>query len=159
MPGPAERDTALLTFAAVCRRQGVPVTPQRRVVLEALLARHDHPTADQLFADVRARLAGVSRTTVYRVLETLVRLGAARKVHHPGVAVRFEARTERHHHLVCTVCGTVADVEAPQLDALRPPDVRRTGFRITDWTVQFAGLCARCRRAAPRHEPQGRIDE
>src|SRR5512144_2336301 len=89
------------TLERVCRREGVPLTIQRRAVLEALLEHDDHPTADQILADVRGRLPGVSRTTVYRVLETLVGLGLAAKSCHPGSGARFDPETDRHHHLVC----------------------------------------------------------
>lgn len=137
-----------------CRRHGLPLTAQRRVVHEALAVRTDHPTADQLLVDVHARLPGVSRTTVYRVLETLVRLGLAVKTCTPGSAVRFDPRTERHHHLVCLRCDRVIDVHAPSLDALRVPTVRAAGFEISDYSVHFRGTCPDCRRregaAAPR---------
>ena len=131
---------------AACRRHGVPLTVQRRVVLETLSRRTDHPTADQLLVDVRTRLPGVSRTTVYRVLETLVRLGLAVKTCTPGSAVRFDPRTERHHHLVCLQCERVIDLHAPSLDALRLPALRTAGFEISDYSVHFRGTCPECRR-------------
>jgi len=131
---------------AACRRHGVPLTVQRRVVLEELAGRTDHPTADQLLIDVRTRLPGVSRTTVYRVLETLVRLGLAVKTCTPGSAVRFDPRTERHHHLVCLQCERVIDLHAPSLDGLRVSAVRTAGFEISDYSVHFRGTCPECRR-------------
>src|SRR5687768_15979264 len=61
---------------ALCRREGIPLTMQRRVIFTALLKRDDHPTVDQVFAQVKDRiLPGVSRTAVYRALETLANLG------------------------------------------------------------------------------------
>ena len=133
---------------AACRRHGVPLTVQRRVVLDALSRRTDHPTADQLLVDVRAHLPGVSRTTVYRVLETLVRLGLAVKTCTPGSAVRFDPRTERHHHLVCLGCERVIDLHAPSLDRLRLPAARTGGFEVSDYSVHFRGTCPDCRRRA-----------
>jgi len=50
----------------VCRDRGIPVTVQRRVIFTALLERDDHPSVDQIFDDVKGRIPGVSRTTVYR---------------------------------------------------------------------------------------------
>jgi Fur family peroxide stress response transcriptional regulator len=128
-----------------CRRHGVPFTVQRAVILEALAGRDDHPTADQLLETVRALLPGISRTTVYRVLDTLVRLGFAVKTCTPGSAVRFDARTERHHHLVCLECERVIDVHEPALDALDLSRARRAGFEISDYSVHFRGTCPDCR--------------
>jgi Fur family peroxide stress response transcriptional regulator len=132
-------------FEEVCRRHGLPLTVQRRATLEALARRSDHPTADQVFDDVRRRMPEISRTTVYRVLETLVRIGIARKVCHPGAAARYETEMRRHHHLVCLRCEAMVDIDAPYLDRLRLPDVEPQ-FRIEDYSIQFRGLCADCFR-------------
>jgi Fur family peroxide stress response transcriptional regulator len=146
--------TKIAALEAACRAEGVPLTVQRRTILEVLADRTDHPTADQVYAAVRRRMPDVSRTTVYRVLDTLVRLGLAVKTPHSGAAVRFDPRTERHHHLVCTRCDRVIDLHAPELNALRLPDTRRLGFEIDDFSLHIRGLCADCnatsRRAARR---------
>ena len=136
-------------FENLCRQRGLPLTVQRRAVLRALVERHDHPTADQILEDVLAGLAGVSRTTVYRVLDTLVEFGIARKVCHPGAAARFEAETHRHHHLVCLKCDKMVDFEDPRLDEIAFPDPRTHGFELTDYTIQFRGTCPECSAAAP----------
>jgi len=132
---------------AVCRRKGVPVTVQRRAVLEAVVERDDHPTADQVIEVVRRRVPGVSRTTVYRVLDMLADTGLIRRLHHPGPAARFDGRTRRHHHLVCKKCNKVIDVEIAKLDRLVLPDVGAEGFEIDDYSVHFVGTCAACRQA------------
>lgn len=123
------------------------MTVQRRVVLEALSKRDDHPTADQVLEDVREDMPSMSRSTVYRVLDTLVRLGLAVKTSHPGAAVRFDPTTERHHHLICLRCEKMVDLHEPQLDALGLPDARKLGFEIRDYSIHFRGLCAVCRRS------------
>ena len=68
----AEKRQRLESFERLCRERGLSLTVQRRAVLEAVLDRGDHPTADQVYDEVKERLPGLSRTTVYRVLETLV---------------------------------------------------------------------------------------
>lgn len=140
----------LAELVTACRREGLPVTVQRRVILEALAGRDDHPTADQVYAQVRGRLPNVSRTTVYRVLETLVALGVARKTASPGAAARFDPRTHRHHHLVCSACEAIVDVHDPALDGLRLGSARRAGFDVEDYSVHFRGLCPKCRRQRRR---------
>lgn len=133
----------LAEFEETCRRHKLPLTVQRRVVLEALSVHFDHPTADHLFDEVRRNLPEISRTTVYRVLETFVRIGVARKVCHPGSAARYEMWDGRHHHLVCLECEAMIDLQDPSLDHLPLPD-SGSGFEITDYSVQFRGLCLKC---------------
>jgi Fur family peroxide stress response transcriptional regulator len=141
----AARAEAEERMVARCRERGVPVTPQRRAVLRALSGRRDHPTAEQVHAAASARLPGMTRATVYRVLETLEKLGVVRAVDHAGGAARFEIDTGAHHHLVCVGCGRIDDVRDPALDGLSLPAPRAPGFAVREIAIQFRGLCASCR--------------
>lgn len=127
----------------ICREHSLPLTTQRRAVLDALALRHDHPTVDEIWADVRRTTPEISRTTVYRILEVFALLRVVRKVCHPGAMARYEIRTERHHHLICLDCGCIVDLEDPALDHIALPGAK-TGFRIEDYSIQFRGLCSRC---------------
>ena len=93
----------------------------KRQILEAIAHRDDHPTAAGIFALVSARHPGTSRATVYRTLEKLAALGIIRKVCHPGAVVRYDPRPERHHHLLCRLCGAMIDVEAPGIQVTALP--------------------------------------
>ncbi len=147
---PDEITQRLQQFEALCRQRGLPLTVQRREIMKAILERDDHPSADQVYESVKDRLAGLSRTTVYRVLDTLVELGVIRRLHHPGTSVRFDGKIHRHHHLICRKCGGVLDFEASSLDGLRVPPGVREGFTIEDYSVHFTGLCRNClRRGSP----------
>lgn len=138
---------------AALRAAGLPVTEQRRRLLARFLGCTDHPAADTLHADVARQVPGLSRATVYRTLETLVELGLAVRIAHPGWEQRYDPRTDLHHHLVCDRCGLVLDHEEPALDQLPLPPAR-SGFVAAGYSVQFRGLCAGCahprRTAAPR---------
>lgn len=142
----------MIAFEGLCRERGVPVTLQRRAIYEAVLESAGHPSADDVHARVKQKMAGVSKVTVYRVLETLVRMGVIGKASHPGAATRYDVNTERHHHLVCTRCDRTADLTDAALDRLRLPAIRAEGFEIADFSIHFTGLCKACRQtAASRH--------
>jgi len=122
------------------------VTVQRRAIFSAVLERHDHPTVDQVFAQVKDRLPGISRTTVYRTLETLVKIGLVRRTHHFAASARFDGNMEQHHHLVCTSCGKVIDFRDFGVPLAIPLDARRQGFSLFDYSVYFEGVCSECKR-------------
>jgi Fur family peroxide stress response transcriptional regulator len=139
----------LREFEALCRQQGLPLTVQRRTILEQIVDRKDHPTAQQLFKEVQERLPGVSRTTVYRVLDTLVRFQLVQKIYQPGAAARYDPNTRQHHHFACLQCSTVIDLEDERFDAVALPDLRRRGFHITESHIYFRGTCSSCRAKVP----------
>lgn len=134
-------------FERLCRERGLPITTQRRVILEEILGRKDHPAADQIYDTLKGRLHGLSRTTVYRILDTLVHFGIITKACHHGSAARFDPKIRQHHHLICMTCETIIDVEAGHSDKVAWPNVRGLGFEIRDYLIHFRGICDKCRRA------------
>ena len=139
---------------SISRERNLPVTIQRRVVLNALLDRDDHPTVDQLFEDVKVRMPGVSRTTIYRALETLVELGLARRTNHFEASARFDGNTDHHHHLVCRRCNHVEDIDHPSLKKFTPPHLGNTAFQVLDYSIHLEGLCAECQKRGSQSAPK-----
>lgn len=136
-----------MTDAAI-RGAGLRVTESRRAVYEALLDQ-PHSPADRLFDRVREAVPATSLQSVYNALGDFTAAGIARRIEpagHPGL---FELRVgDNHHHLVCTSCGRVEDVDCTvgHAPCLAPSDDR--GFRLEVAEVTFWGLCASCAATA-----------
>ena len=134
--------------------KGKRTTRQRLQVLEAVHARKDHPTADQIYLDVRQEDGKISRGTVYRNLAELAAQGEITHARLPG-ADRYDLRQDQHYHLYCTRGGQVVDAPI----SYRPEDdaavEQATGFRIARHRLVFEGLCPAC-AAAENHQPAPR---
>ena len=115
-------------FETICRSKRLPLTVQRKSVLRVLADREDHPTADQVFEAVEKKLPEISRATVYRTLETLVELGIAKKVGHPGAVARFDSNIQRHHHLFCRYCRKILDLDNTEYSTLDLQPLNKKGF-------------------------------
>ncbi len=125
------------------RARGQRVTAQRVVMYRALRDLDRHVTAEELLAAVDERLPNVSLPTVYATLELLEELGMVRRIE-GGQAARFDPRTDPHHHLLCTRCGALQDVEAP-LDATRLlQEARASGFDSEGVDTVVRGRCQTC---------------
>jgi Fur family ferric uptake transcriptional regulator len=120
------------------------ITNQRDVILNELRAVKTHPTADELYTQVRRRLPRVSLATVYRNLEWLSEQGLARKIEVGGRQKRFDGDISKHYHVRCEKCGMVADIEMDTLDNLEDRISQPCGFIITGHRLEFTGLCAAC---------------
>jgi Fe2+ or Zn2+ uptake regulation protein len=133
-------------LTATLRARGQRVTPQRLVIHDALRALDRHVTAEEVRAAVAERLPNVSAPTVYATLELFEELGIVRRVNLGGGATLYDPRADEHHHLVCTSCGMVEDLEAGVDTAAAVRAARRRGFRAQRAEVVVHGLCSRCAR-------------
>jgi Fur family peroxide stress response transcriptional regulator len=146
-------------FQDLCRTRGIPLTWQRKAVLAELRRRVDHPAADQIHEALRAEHPGISRTTVYRVLETLVGLGVVVRASHPGAAARFDAVTDPHHHRLCTSCGRLEDVPPTDVLALEVEVDLPAGYAPHDYSIYFRGTCAACAAAGSPDAAKSKKEE
>jgi len=90
---------------------GLRTTRQREAVYRALCMNHNHPTAEQLLADVREIDPEISQATIYNTLDTLVECGLATRIpaSTSGGACRYDADINEHVHLVLND-GRILDV-------------------------------------------------
>jgi Fur family peroxide stress response transcriptional regulator len=99
-----------------------------------------------VYESVKGLLPGVSRTTVYRVLDLLVRLHVAIRINSPSARVRYDADVNRHHHAICQACEAVVDLHAPEFDGISLPREATAEFSFNDYSVNFTGICQTCQK-------------
>lgn len=131
---------------AQLRAAGLKVTAPRLAVLEAC-STGGHLDAETVFTRVSAELPGTSLQSVYNVLGALHDAGLLRRVEPAGSPARYEARTgDNHHHVVCTRCNAIADIDCVVGEPPCLVPAGDSGFAIHTAEVTFWGLCAECRR-------------
>ena len=130
---------------AALRRAGLRVTRQRLAVLEALAGRGGVVTAQELHHELRGRRHAPGLATVYRTLAVLAQAGEVDTFPRDGEQAFRLCGDEHHHHLVCTGCGSVDEVDAAEVEAWVVRVARRRGFRVTSHTADVYGLCRGCR--------------
>lgn len=119
-------------------------TAQRAAVYDTLYAASNHPTADEIFSGVRARIADISLATVYKALEAFVSCGIASKLTMGDGPARYDGRMDAHDHIRCVSCGCVSDVDqASSPDWLRAVSIR-TDFEVLDYRLELVGTCPDC---------------
>lgn len=128
-----------MSIRELLERHGVRCTRQREAVYAALAGSPRHPTAEELFHEIRQRLPGLSLATVYNALEALCARGLARRL--PALdgsgAIRYDAEVHPHVHLVGED-GRVVDAPRDvservlgQMDCERLADLeRQMGMRV-----------------------------
>lgn len=137
------------------KQEGILPTLQRMAVASVLLSRPVHLTAEQVMVAARRRLPGLSRATVYAVLQLFVRHGLLKELPIDGAATVYDSNTEPHHHLYDVDTGEVADLPLSRLKVLGLPEamvgmelagvdviVRVRGLRPSSAEVASAGIAS-----------------
>ena len=130
--------------AGILRERGLRVTAQRLAVLRAVSA-EPHVTADAVAETVRAEIGAISLQAVYDALGALVDAGLVRRIQPAGSPARFEARVgDNHHHVICRICGRMADVDCAVGSAPCLTAADDKGYEIDEAEVVYWGRCPEC---------------
>ena len=121
------------------------LTPQRDAVLQVILAREDHPTANEIFEAARQRLPTISYATVYNSLRYLKEAGLVHEIKFGDSASRYDRETDRHDHAICNSCGKLVDFDLPQTAELMQAAARKSRFKPESVHLTLRGLCVDCR--------------
>ena len=148
-PGGKPQDTQafLNLFRRYLRDQGLPVTQQREAVADVVFSSPEHLSVEDI--EERLRQAGekTGKATIYRALEMLVKSGLVAEHDFGEGFKRYEhlfGQGPAHEHLICTECGTVAEIQSPDLLRLHEEVARQHDFRPVRFRIQIYGLCQAC---------------
>jgi Fe2+ or Zn2+ uptake regulation protein len=121
--------------------QKMRMTKQRRLILDELRKKNDHPTADALYDRVRKRMPRISLGTVYRNLEILTALGEIQTLELSGTQKRYDGIPGKHYHIRCLHCGRLDDAPIAPLSRLEDELYESTVYTIMGHRLEFMGLC------------------
>lgn len=126
------------------------MTPQRIAILEEVREAGGHMTAAEITERVRQKHPSISVGTVYRTLNTFAERGLILEFPFGNEASRFDARTERHDHVHCMVCGALRDVDVPRALLAHQVAAEQSGYDIREHQTIFSGICPDCRKQQHR---------
>ncbi len=134
------------TFRELCEQRGIAVTHQRQVLYEVMRAAGGHPSPEEVYARVRERIPTISLATVYKNIHLFVESGVLREVSLHHGSVRVEMAGEQHHHVVCSRCKSISDIEERELGPMPRRERLAGGFLVERYAIDVIGLCANCQK-------------
>jgi Fur family ferric uptake transcriptional regulator len=127
--------------------KGYRLTPQRLMIVSAVENSDSHISAEEIYAQVAAKYPQVNISTVYRTLELLKQLGLVFETDFGEGRVRYHpAEKGHHHHLVCTECGAVIDLDESLLSSLKGMLLREYKFSADLKHLAIFGRCHKCQK-------------
>jgi len=119
-------------------------TVQKKIIYEILKEFKNHPTVEDVYAEVKKTHANISKNTVYRNLRQLADDGKIRKVSLPGEQERYDNATVQHYHYQCKICNSIYDIGIEYLDSINETVSKMYGFQIDEHELVFRGICPKC---------------
>lgn len=134
-------------FAKALKQEKLKRTPQRFAILEELVSSDEHRECTDIYFALRNQGISVSRATVYRTMDMLVKYDFARRLDIGDGIARYESKVgiSHHDHLICLECGKIIEFLNRDIEVLQQSICNDFDFDMTRHTHQIFGVCPDCK--------------
>lgn len=130
----------------VLKKEGLRYTQQRQSVWDELCATNDHRDAEEIYLAIRQSGLNVSRATVYRTIDVLVKNKMVRKLELGDGRARYEHKINatHHDHLICIQCGKIEEFMDEVIESRQDEIVKKFGYKLVRHIHQLFIICSEC---------------
>ena len=123
------------------KEKQIKITQQRLEILRYLDKHRTHPTADEIYQELKKNNPALSKTTVYNSVDILNKNGLINSINITGSKHRYDYKHGMHQHFLCKKCGEIIDIDikCPNLNT-----VLKSGHRVDEVHGYFKGICKKC---------------
>jgi Fur family peroxide stress response transcriptional regulator len=125
------------------KRKRLKITPQRLGIFRILEGNSMHPSAEDVFKEIRDSYPTISFTTVYKTLEIMEKMGEILKVTIDEQRKHYDPDTNVHHHIICSKCNKISDIKKEYIKPRLPREVLDE-FTPSSYQISFYGTCKKC---------------
>ncbi|TCS79894.1 Fur family transcriptional regulator [Tepidibacillus fermentans] len=118
-------------------------TPQRVAIYHYLSQSDKHPTAEEIFKELKKKFPSMSIATIYNNLKAFKYAGLVQELALKNTT-RFELNSGFHYHVICQHCGEIKDLHYPVFEDVQQFAKQHTGFQIYSHSIEFQGICETC---------------
>ena len=134
-------------LAELCRKNGLRLTGQRRIIADVVSAAHDHPDVVEIHRRAAVVDPRIALSTVYRTLRMFSQIGLVETHTFEGGRARVERKTGEHHdHLIDVTTGKVIEFRSDAIERLQTEIARRLGYELTGHRLELYARPVKARR-------------
>jgi Fe2+ or Zn2+ uptake regulation protein len=123
------------------KSKGIKITIQRLAIIDFLANNPIHPTAEDIYSEVKKDFSSMSLATVYNTLEKLEEIGEIIKLRMSDKKFNYEYNLLPHNHFYCKKCKRILDIWKEVISSKNEID----GHKIEETQVCYKGYCKECR--------------
>ena len=134
------------TLKKALKKEGLRYTHQRQAIWDELSASDEHRDAEEIYLALYNSGLKVSRATVYRTIDVLVKNNLVRKLDLGDGRARYENKmdTAHHDHLICVQCGKIEEFMDNVIENRQEVIVENFGYRLIRHIHQLFVICDKC---------------
>ena len=119
-------------FKSLLLKEGMKVTSSRLSILDNILSSDSHRECEEIYNDLLKKQIKVSRATIYRTLDVLVKYEYVRKLDIGDGKIRYEKKlgTSHHDHMICIETGDIIEFHNEKIEELQDMIAKRNGYKI-----------------------------
>jgi len=122
-------------------------TPARIAVMKFLESVDKPVDVNSILDYLRQRDIDTNPATIFRMMNDFLQKGITKQIQFQEGKARYELSNKgHHHHLICTNCGKVEEVEGDFLKSMEEKIYKDKKFRVKDHSLEFFGLCVDCQK-------------
>ncbi len=137
-----------IAFRTMCAAHGLTATHQRQILYEVMETMPGHPSPEEVYTRVKKRVPAISLATVYKNIHLFVEKGVLKELSMHHGSMRVELNDDHHHHMVCSECKAVTDLDENDLGVLPSLKELPGGFQAKRFSIDIIGICAACQKTA-----------
>ena len=114
------------------KKEGLRFTEQRKFIWDEITSSDDHREAEDIFLSLRRKNINVSRATVYRTIDVLVKNNLVRKLDIGDAPSKYENKIDSHHHdhMICLETGDIIEFYNEELENLQDEIAKKHGYKV-----------------------------
>ena len=128
------------TLEELCKKKGVRLTEQRKVIAQVMASSSDHPDVDELHQRINKIDSKISIATVYRTVKLFEEAGVVSKHDFKGGKARYEKSPQEHHdHLIDVNSGEIIEFVNEDIELLQKKVADKLGYTLVDHRLELYG--------------------
>lgn len=104
-----------------------------------------HPSAEELYMNLKPNNPNLSLATVYRNLNQLAKTGEIKKIEGLSGQIHYDHNTEEHFHMICMKCDRIIDLQSSMAESLKKELKSQEEFEVLTYDILVKGICKKCK--------------
>ena len=116
----------------ILKSEGLRYTDQRQAIWDEIRNSNEHRDAEDIYLKLKEGNIKVSRATVYRTIDVLVKNRLVRKMDVGEGRSLYEPRLddEHHDHMICLDTGDIIEFYSKELEDLQDTIAKKRGYKV-----------------------------